>query len=70
MAPWIEDKDGVVLRKVDIVDWESEAARQMVETYQVQGIPFVLVYDRKGTLLGDVRGADFETVKALVQKGL
>ncbi|MBI2932789.1 MAG: hypothetical protein HYY16_14170 [Planctomycetes bacterium] len=70
MARWIPETAGVVLRKVDIVDWESDAAQQTIADFKIEGIPYTRVYDKAGRLLGEVRGADSEAVRALVQKGL
>ena len=42
-----EDPD-IFLRKVDIVNWESEVAKQ----YDLHSIPNVRVYDRKGKQVG------------------
>jgi len=39
----------VAVRKVDIVDWESEVVRQ----YGVTALPHMMIYDPKGNLLGE-----------------
>lgn len=70
MAPWVRETEGVVIRKIDIVDWESAAARQMMDTYGVEGIPFTLVVGRQGERLGEVHGAAASEVRALVTQGL
>lgn len=53
MSPHLEDlvKDDpdVFLRKIDIVNWESEVAKQ----YDLHSIPNVRVYDRKGKQVGE-----------------
>ena len=68
MAPWVEKEEGVVFRKIDIVNWESEAAMQMNAEFDPGGIPFTLVYDAEGELIGEVSGADFEGITALARK--
>lgn len=71
LAPWVESTDGVVLRKIDIVDWDSAAAEQMNRDFDdVDSIPYTRVYDRSGNFLGAVGGADTEGVQALVRRGL
>ena len=53
MAPHLEDmaKDDpdIFLRKIDIVNWESEVAKQ----YELRSIPNVRVFDRKGKQVGE-----------------
>ena len=66
MAPWVRKTDGVVLRKIDIVDWKSEAARQMTGEFGAEGIPYVRVYDKSGRFVGEVSGDDFPAVQGLV----
>jgi thiol-disulfide isomerase/thioredoxin len=55
---------GVVVRKVDVVDWNSPVAKQ----YGITTIPYFRVYDGSGKLVGAVSGADTDTVKQLVNK--
>ncbi|MFN2541998.1 MAG: thioredoxin domain-containing protein [Chthoniobacterales bacterium] len=52
----------IALRKIDIVDWKSAVAMQ----YNVHSIPQVNVYNRRGSLVGTVNGADVEQVKRYV----
>jgi thiol-disulfide isomerase/thioredoxin len=53
MAPHLEDlakeDPDIFLRKIDIVNWESEVAKQ----YDLHSIPNVRVFDRKGKQVGD-----------------
>lgn len=52
----------IALRKVDIVDWTKPVAKQ----YNITSIPHVNVYGRKGSLIGEVSGADPDKVKRYV----
>ena len=52
----------VVLRKIDIVRWGTPVAQQ----FNINSIPQVNVYDRGGSLVGTVRGVDFDSVKRYV----
>jgi thiol-disulfide isomerase/thioredoxin len=52
----------LVLRKVDIGNWNTPVARQ----YHVESIPRIEVYNRSGQLVGTVQGAKFEDVKRYV----
>lgn len=56
----------VALRKLDIVNWRSPLSKQMSKQYNLQSIPFVLIFDKKGELLGKVIGNDIATIKMLV----
>ncbi len=66
LSPTLEQlakTDGeVALRKIDIINWESPVARQ----YGVSSIPRVEIYDRKGKLVGTVRGVSPEEVRRYV----
>ena len=49
----------IALRKIDIVNWKTAVARQ----FNVHSIPQVNVYDRAGSLIGTVVGADIDAIK-------
>src|SRR6476660_1615586 len=49
----------IALRKIDIVNWKMPVARQ----FNVHSIPQVSVYNRGGSLVGTVNGADIEQIK-------
>jgi len=61
LASLVANNDGLVLHKIDIVDWNSPLARQ----YQINSIPSVRVYDRKGQLVGKPTG-DFNKIAEYV----
>jgi thioredoxin 1 len=52
----------IALRKIDIVNWRTAVARQ----FNVHSIPQVNVYNRGGSLIGTLNGADIETIKSYV----
>ena len=52
----------IALRKIDIVNWKTAVARQ----FNVHSIPQVNVYDRAGSLIGTVVGADIDAIKRYV----
>jgi thiol-disulfide isomerase/thioredoxin len=52
----------VALRKIDIVNWRTAVVRQ----FDVHSIPQVNVYNRGGSLLGTVNGADIDAIKRYV----
>lgn len=60
----------VILRKVDIVDWDSDAAKQAHQELKMESIPYLRVYDGSGRPVAEVSGADIEQVKAAVQSAL
>ena len=59
-------KENLVLRKVDIVDWKSNLAKQLTKEYQLPALPFTLIFDDQGNLLGKVKGNDIEKVKEII----
>jgi thioredoxin 1 len=44
----------IALCKIDIVNWSSPVTRQ----FQIHSIPCVVVFDRKGQMVGVMRGVD------------
>ena len=52
----------IALRKIDIVNWKTPVARQ----FNVNSIPQVNVYNRAGSLVGTVNGADIDQIKRYV----
>lgn len=56
----------VAVRKIDIVDWKSEAARQATREFRMPGLPYVRVYDPAGELMGEVSGNDIARIRALL----
>ena len=52
----------IALRKIDIVNWKMPVARQ----FNVHSIPQVNVYNRGGSLVGTVNGADIDKIKSYV----
>jgi len=68
ISPYLEqlvagDHD-VVLRKVDVVSWNSPVAQE----YGINAIPHIEVYDRAGKITGIVSGVDPTQVKAFVDQ--
>lgn len=60
-------RDDIAIRKIDIVNWESAAAKQATKTYKLPGLPYVRVYGPKGEFKGVVEGDDIEALKALLK---
>ena len=50
----------IALRKIDIVSWRTAVVRQ----FDVRSIPQVNVYNRGGSLVGTVVGADIDKIKS------
>ena len=64
----IKETPNAALRKVDIVDWKSAVAKQLTKVYSMPALPFTLVFDDTGKLLGKVEGNDIEQVKSILNK--
>lgn len=56
----------LALRKVDIETWHTPVARQLTKAYRMAGLPFTLVLDDAGKLVGQVTGNDVEELKQLL----
>ena len=52
----------IALRKIDIINWGSAVAKQ----YNINSIPRVEIYGRKGQLVGTVKGANADEVRRYV----
>jgi thioredoxin 1 len=58
----VQSDPDVALRKIDIVRWGTPVTHE----FGVNSIPQVDVYNRGGSLVGTVRGVDFDSVKRYV----
>jgi thiol-disulfide isomerase/thioredoxin len=57
----------VAVRKVDLLDWSSAAAKQAKRDHGVEGIPYLRVYDPRGRFLGEVSGNRIFALEALLE---
>jgi thioredoxin 1 len=64
----VRDNDGIALRKIDISDWESPAAKQATRDFKLPGLPYVRVFGPGGKHIGDVHGNHIEKVETLIRK--
>lgn len=62
----LAERGDVALRKVDLVSWESAAAKQVTGDYGIRGIPYVRVYGPDARFLGAVNGNDIAKVRVLL----
>ena len=60
----------MLLRKVDIVDWESDAGRQAIAENGGKYLPCVRVYGKTGTVLGKIMDGDANAIESAIQKEL
>jgi thiol-disulfide isomerase/thioredoxin len=58
----------LALVKADIVDWKSPLAKQLTTDYHLFGLPFTLVFNDQGLLLGKVNGNNIEAVLEILQQ--
>lgn len=61
-------RDDVAVRKVDIVDWKSNAAAQARTDFGLEAIPYVRVYGPDGSFVGEVEGNDPAAIEALLAR--
>jgi thiol-disulfide isomerase/thioredoxin len=57
----------LAVRKIDVVDWESDAAKMHLKN--VAQLPYVQIYDKQGKRVDAVSGLDLERLKAAIKKG-
>jgi len=63
----LEKRTDVAVRKINIVDWNTPAARQVLK--YTSGIPFLIVYGRKGEKVGTVDGFMPRDLDAQIDRG-
>lgn len=59
--------EDLTLRKVDLMDYDSKAARQATRAFRMPGLPFTRVFNDRGKLLGQVHGNNIEDIEAIVR---
>lgn len=62
------DYPNVALKKVDIIDWKSALSKQLTKEYRLSALPFILIFDDEGKLLGKVQGNYIDKVEQVVKK--
>lgn len=60
--------ENVAVRKVDVVEWKSELAKQLTKEYELPALPFTLIFDDQGNLVGRVEGNNIEEVKKILSE--
>lgn len=60
----------VILKKVDIVTWKSDLTKQLTKEYQLPALPFILIFNDKGKLLGKIKGNYIEKVEEVIKQNL
>ncbi len=63
----LQKRQDVAVRKINIVDWNTPAARQVLK--YTSGIPFVIVYGKKGEKVGTVDGFMPRDLDAQIDRG-
>lgn len=58
--------DDIALRKVDIVDWDSEAAKQHLKS--VPNLPYLIVFGRDGKQVATISGLELEQLDTAIAK--
>ncbi len=73
-SPWVDQLvaryDKVLLRKVDVGDGVTPAARQAKSEHQLKSTPFYVVFDGRGLLVGRVEGPDVGALEWGIRKAL
>jgi len=63
----VRDRDGIALRTIELVSWESAAAKQATGQFKLPGLPYVRVYGPNGRFAGAVIGNDIEKINKLIE---
>ena len=62
----VKENGELALVKVDLVDWKSPIAKQLTNQYQLPALPFTLVFNDSGKLIGKIEGNNIEAVKTVI----
>ncbi len=67
MKTVLTNQRDVALRKLDIVDWDTELAQQHLTG--VEGLPYVVVFGTNGRKVAAISGLDLDRLDAAIEKG-
>ncbi len=67
MRDVLTNHDDVALRKLDVVDWDSDVAKQYLKT--ATSLPYVIVYGRDGKQVAAISGLALDDLDAAIAKG-
>jgi thiol-disulfide isomerase/thioredoxin len=67
MRTMLAKHDDVALRKLDIVDWDSEVAKRYM--HAVADLPYVIVYGRDGKKVAAISGLALDQLDAAIEEG-
>ncbi len=65
-----ENPSQLSLKKVDVVDWKSPLAKQLTKNYKLPSLPFTLIYNDQGKLIGRIEGNDIESVNKILYNNI
>ena len=68
MVEILKGNSDVSLRKINIVDWESPAAKKHLKN--IPGLPYLRVYSKEGTKIGEVTGFNLKELNKLIRRGI
>lgn len=61
-------KPSLALRRVNIGQWDNEAAKQATREFRAEALPYVRVYDARGRFVAAVTGSMWDEVLAAIEK--
>lgn len=67
MLSVLRDNDDVALRKLNVVDWDSELAKMYLQ--DVPNLPYVVVYGMDGEEVATISGLKLDELDAAIRKG-
>lgn len=74
LLPFVEQvvakHEKAVLRRVDILTWNTDAAAQAREEYKMGEVPLCVIFDGQGTVVQRVLGGDITEIETAIQKAV
>jgi len=67
MLAILRDNDDVALRKLNVVDWDSQIAKDYLQG--IPSLPYVIVYGRNGKRIAEISGLELDELDAAIDEG-
>ena len=59
----------VVIRKINIIDWESDAFKQAEKEFGLNSIPYLRIYGKDGKFIGEEQ-MDLDNLEGIIKGAL
>lgn len=64
----VKANPGVAVRRVNVGNWDNEAAKQATAAFGLEALPYVRIFDAKGRFVGAVTGGSWDAILKTIEK--